>query len=84
MNTAENYKFIVKSAERTIKLIELIAGAPSPLTFTEIKEALKIPKSSLSYLLDDLEHYGYVCLLYTSTRARNRNRPAGTLAAAHG
>lgn len=68
MNTAENYKFIVKSAERTIKLIELIAGAPSPLTFTEIKEALKIPKSSLSYLLDDLEHYGYVSRNPTSLR----------------
>ena len=60
MDVAENYKFLVKSAERTIKLIELISSTPSPLTFTEIKDSLKIPKSSLSYLLEDLENYGYV------------------------
>lgn len=59
-SSAENRKFLVKSAERTIKLIELIAAAPGPLTFTEIKDIMQIPKSSLSYLLEDLENYGYV------------------------
>lgn len=59
-SSAKTYHFLVKSAERTIKLIELIASAPNSLSFTEIKESLSIPKSSLSYLLEDLENYGYV------------------------
>lgn len=60
MNDPINYQFIVKSTENTIRLIEMICSATVPLSFTEIKETMNIPKSSLSYLLEDLEGYGYL------------------------
>ncbi len=60
MNEPTNYRFAVKSTENTVKLIEMICTATEPLSFTEIKDSLKIPKSSLSYLLEDMEGYGYL------------------------
>lgn len=60
MNEPNNYRFAVKSTENTIKLIEMICTATEPLSFTDIKESLEIPKSSLSYLLEDMEGCGYL------------------------
>lgn len=60
MNEPNNYRFIVKSTENTIKLIEMICASTVPLSFTEIKDTLNIPKSSLSNLMDDMEGYGYL------------------------
>lgn len=60
MNEPNNYRFIVKSTENTIKLIEMICASTVPLSFTEIKETLNIAKSSLSNLLEDMEGCGYL------------------------
>ncbi|MDT4944663.1 MAG: hypothetical protein QOH14_1396 [Pseudonocardiales bacterium] len=44
----------VKSADRTIDVLELLAGAPRRLTLSEIHRALGVPKSSLYNLLQTL------------------------------
>lgn len=56
----ENIKFSVKTAGRTIKLLELFIKSSKPLTFIEIQNALDIPKSSLHYLIQDLVNYDYL------------------------
>ncbi len=44
----------VKSADRTIDVLELLAGAPRRLTLSEIHRELGVPKSSLHNLLQTL------------------------------
>ncbi|MDR3589216.1 MAG: IclR family transcriptional regulator [Negativicutes bacterium] len=51
---------IVKSATRTLDVIEFIVNSAKPPTFTAIQEFLAIPKSSLSYLLQDLTNRDYI------------------------
>jgi len=49
-----------KSAARTLELIELIVNSVKAPTFGRIREELDIPKSSLSYLLQDLIDRDYI------------------------
>lgn len=51
---------IVKSASRTLDIIEFVVNCAKPPTFTAIQEFLDIPKSSLSYLLQDLNNRDYI------------------------
>ena len=53
-------KTLVKSASRVLDIIEYIVNSAKPPTFTAIQEALDIPKSSLSYLLQDLLTREYI------------------------
>ena len=50
----------VKSADRTLDLLEELAGATTPLSLGELARALSIPKSSLHGLLRTLEHRQWV------------------------
>jgi DNA-binding IclR family transcriptional regulator len=50
----------IKSADRTIQLLELLADSDHSLTFTEIHKLLGVPKSSLSGLLQTLRGRGWV------------------------
>ncbi|HWR45697.1 IclR family transcriptional regulator [Sporomusa sp.] len=51
---------IVKSASRALDIIEFVVKCPKPPTFTAILEHMDIPKSSLSYLLQDLQNRDYL------------------------
>ena len=53
---------IVKSASRALDIIEFIINSPKPPTFAVIRDFLDIPKSSLSYLLQDLINRDYIHL----------------------
>jgi IclR family transcriptional regulator, acetate operon repressor len=53
---------VVKSADRAFDVIEWVAAAPTPPTFTQILRALNVPKSSLSQLLVNLVHRRYLDL----------------------
>lgn len=50
----------VKSATRTLDIIEYVVAAGRPLVAQEISNALGIPVSSLSYLLSTLAERGYL------------------------
>lgn len=50
----------VKSATRTLDIIEYVVAAGRPLVAQEISNALAIPVSSLSYLLSTLVERGYL------------------------
>jgi DNA-binding IclR family transcriptional regulator len=50
----------VKSADRVLDLLELLAHAGREMSHSEIAEILQIPKSSLSQLLKNLIARGYV------------------------
>jgi len=50
----------VKSATRTLDIIEYVVAANRPLVAQEISTALAIPVSSLSYLLSTLVERGYL------------------------
>jgi len=50
----------VKSADRTMDLLEHVAKAMEPPSFAELSAALHIPKSSLFHLLRALSNRGYV------------------------
>ena len=50
----------VKSATRTLDIIEYVAAHSRPLVAQEIAVALGIPVSSLSYLLATLVERGYL------------------------
>lgn len=52
---------VVKSADRTLDLLEALAGAAGPQGFAELSRDLGIPKSSLFHLLGTLIERGYVC-----------------------
>ncbi|WP_162606143.1 IclR family transcriptional regulator [Jiangella aurantiaca] len=49
----------VKSAERALRLVELLAER-EPRSFTELYRALGMPKSSLHALLASLAHHGWI------------------------
>lgn len=53
-------KTLVKSASRVLDIIEYIVNSAKPPTFKSIQESLDIPKSSLSYLLQDLITREYI------------------------
>lgn len=53
---------LVKSASRALDVLEAIASAPESPQFTELSESLKIPRSSLFYLLSTLSQRGYIAL----------------------
>lgn len=57
----------VKSARRVLDILELLTGRESPMTFTEISEALRLPRSSLHSLLWTLTDAGWL-ELHESTR----------------
>lgn len=50
----------VKSSDRTIDILEFLARAETPLTLTQIAEALGFPKSSLYQVLKTLESRGWI------------------------
>src|SRR5918998_2388455 len=50
----------VKSAERVLDIVELLAGEPRGRTFSELRSALDLPKSSLHELLLILSQRGYL------------------------
>ena len=50
----------VKSATRTLDILEFVANAPSPQSLSEISQELAIPKSSLSLLLTTLVQRDYL------------------------
>ena len=58
MSTGKNPN--IKSAARTLDVIEYIVHCAKPPTFRGIREALDIPKSSLSNLLQDLIDRDYL------------------------
>lgn len=51
---------VVKSADRTLDIFELVGSAPYQLTFGRIVSELGIPKGSLSRLLGNLVDRGYL------------------------
>lgn len=51
---------VVKSAARTLEILELFAARQEPLTPSQIGTVLKYPKSSLSVLLKSLVSQGYL------------------------
>lgn len=55
-----NKPSLVKSAARTLDLLEFIVKSSKAPTFTTIQEATDIPKSSLSYLLQELVNRDYI------------------------
>lgn len=50
----------VKSADRTVTLLEALATSPHPLTLTELQNMLGVPKSSLYMLLQTLAARGWL------------------------
>lgn len=50
----------VKSAQRTLRLLELLAQNRNGITFTEIQESLNIPKSSTFNLIQELLDNNYI------------------------
>lgn len=51
---------MAKSALRVLEIMEYIAAQPDGCTHTQIAQELKIPKSSLTVLLGDLQSKGYL------------------------
>ncbi|QDR81565.1 IclR family transcriptional regulator [Sporomusa termitida] len=56
----KNKPAIVKSASRALDIIEFVVKNPKPPTFSAILDYMDIPKSSLSYLLQDLLNREYL------------------------
>ena len=50
----------VKSADRALDILEQVAEAPEPLTFSQLLTGLGIPRSSLFHLLNNLLARGYL------------------------
>src|SRR5262247_1057439 len=50
----------VKSATRTLDILEFVVGCGRPVSAAEIAASLAIPVSSLSYLLGTLVERGYL------------------------
>jgi len=51
---------MVKSAERTIRILETVARSDSGLTHTDLCQSLHIPSGSLTPLLNTITHLGYL------------------------
>ena len=49
----------VKSADRTVELLEVLSASDRPLTLTELHRELSYPKSSLYMLLQTLVARGW-------------------------
>jgi len=58
--TAERAHVAVKSAERVVDLLELLASSQVPLSHGRLAAGLGIPKSSLTHLLRTLEGRGWL------------------------
>jgi DNA-binding IclR family transcriptional regulator len=69
----------VKSADRTLDLLEALAAAPKPLSPAELSAALGIPRSSLFHLAGTLIDRGYL-----TVDAENRYRLGARLAEVFG
>ncbi len=54
------YESRVPAAERTMKILELLAATPEGMTAGELEAALEIPRSALFALLNTLKELGYV------------------------
>jgi DNA-binding IclR family transcriptional regulator len=52
----------VKSAQRALEIIEILAASGEGLTLTEVAARLQLPKSSAHALLHTLRHHGFVSL----------------------
>ena len=50
----------VKSADRALDILEQVAEAPEPLSFSQLLSGLEIPRSSLFHLLNNLLARGYL------------------------
>lgn len=50
----------VRSADRTVEILELLADHPQPLTLTEMQHSLGVPKSTLHGLLHTLASRGWL------------------------
>jgi DNA-binding IclR family transcriptional regulator len=50
----------VKSADRALDILEYVAEAPEPLSFSQLLSGLGIPRSSLFHLLNNLLARGYL------------------------
>jgi DNA-binding IclR family transcriptional regulator len=50
----------VKSADRALDILERVAEAPEPLSFSQLLASLGIPRSSLFHLLNNLLARGYL------------------------
>ena len=60
MILAPNKPSVVKSAARTLDILEFIVKSPKSPTFSMLQEFMDIPKSSLSYLLQELINRDYI------------------------
>ncbi|MBI5278266.1 MAG: IclR family transcriptional regulator [Burkholderiales bacterium] len=60
----------VKSADRVLDLLELLAGTGRPMSHTELAQRTQIPKGSLTPLLRNLAERGYVERLPDTPRFR--------------
>ncbi|MGO4421994.1 IclR family transcriptional regulator, partial [Streptomyces sp. MCAF7] len=68
MSTAETGGAQVKSAVRTVELLEFFAGRPGMHSLAAVQEAVGYPKSSLYMLLRTLVELGWVETDATGTR----------------
>src|SRR5258708_8729110 len=57
---SESAQAAVKSADRVLDLLELLARAGRDMSHSDISETLEIPKSSVTQLLKNLQARGYV------------------------
>src|SRR3954454_5869745 len=62
----------VKSAERTVKILETLAASPTRLTLSELQERMGYPRSSLHALVRTLRD-----LKWVETDERGSHLPAG-------
>lgn len=58
----------VKSAERTVRLLEVLAAAPTRLSLTELQERMGYPRSSLYALVRTLRELGWIEADSTGTK----------------
>ncbi len=53
-------KSLAPALDRGIDVIELMASSPNPLSFSEIQDALPIPRASLVRILNILNNRGLI------------------------
>lgn len=71
---------VVKSAERTLDILELLAASGREMTHGEIAQRLALPKSSLTHLLRGLTRRGYVATTHPGEGAFRLGESALALA----
>ena len=59
-STGANDSSPVKSAERTVKILETLAASPTKLTLSELQERMGYPRSSLHALVRTLRELKWV------------------------